>query len=136
MLTYQTLKRMFDGYDAYLVGGAARAILEQFESTYSFDRLAICPRDWDVLVVGPPPVFDSPWRLNRFGGFKYTDMRLDVWEGDIGKYLREVPRGIDGIAIHLATDTMLFTREFFHHTGTITTRPTKTMPAKPKEGDS
>ena len=114
-MTYKEIKHLFKGYDAYLVGGAARSQLEYFEDNSCFNEELEKVKDWDVLVDNQvPPLLSGKRRLNSFGGIKYTQLNIDVWQDNIGRYLRKVPRGKDGVAIHLETGTILITHEFIN----------------------
>jgi hypothetical protein len=103
VITLDSLREMFYGREAYLVGGGARNVYFGHDAT---------PRDWDVLVEGDLPDIPCGWRANSFGGRKYESLGLDVWTDSVGKYLREAPGCLDGLAIHLGTMAVLMTSEF------------------------
>lgn len=108
--SFSELKKLFRGYDAYLVGGAARVLSASSNADGPLEGI----KDWDVLVNHQvPPNLPGKWSWNSFGGIKYLELGLDVWQGDIGKHLRQAPRGKDGVAVHIETGAMLFTLEFF-----------------------
>lgn len=103
--TLDELKKLFIGCDAWLVGGGARYVLgrEGF------------PKDWDVVIThgSQSPVIGSlPHEETYFGGKRIPSLGLDYWFDDIGDFLRQVPRGKDGLAYHLETGATLFTHEY------------------------
>ena len=114
MLNFDSLRTIFSGYDAYLVGGGARYTLQGGEQ----------PKDWDILITDQLPNLPFEYVLNKFGGRRYPKLKLDVWQSDIGRFLRQVPRGLDGIAIHLETGAVFMTKEFIEcPNSTVTGRP-------------
>lgn len=122
-MTYEGIKLLFEGCEAYLVGGGARHVLAKEPGE---------PRDWDVVVTRDFPLSLQRhfWRENSFGGRKYVNLSLDVWRDDIGCYLREVPRGKDGVAIHLETGAVLTTKEFWlAFDWAVVGRPVRLRPA-------
>lgn len=90
-------------YDAWIVGGAARYLLDLEENV----------KDWDLLVplyrwIDAARVLPRGATANAFGGFKFQSHghTLDVWGGDIGEHFSQNPY-IPDYAIHLRTGTLL-----------------------------
>ena len=119
-LNFKKIKELFKSVEeAYLVGGGARYWYDIKCGAESPEDIPL-PRDWDVLIDGHEQIPNLSKLLKRklkygknsFGGRKYKELMLDVWNDNVGKYLREVPRGQDGIAIHLRTEAVLLTKEF------------------------
>jgi hypothetical protein len=133
MLTFDELRRICFTHDAYLVGGGARYVVGKLmEARAHLGVLPVqevfaglkdaTPHDWDVLVEGElPTIFDELYTFTKFGGRRYTRLDLDIWQGSIGKYLRNVHLHEKCLAVHLETGVVLGTHEFFlgysGHTG-------------------
>lgn len=122
MITLSELKRRLEGIDAYLVGGGALNVINNVTSL---------PRDWDILVNDGRdlPDFEEEPTRTSFGGRRYTGLKLDIWHGDIGSYLRRCPWHHKACAVHLETGAVIGTSEYFAgRTGDVTDRPTTLHP--------
>lgn len=125
------IKEIFGHLDPWLVGGAARHIC-------GFPINLDDPRDYDVVI----PEYNSenfykfmveqsfePADSGRSIGhsqlkvpsspngekIKFIDkVELDIWTCKLEDYLSEVPTAHDGIAINLATNTHIYTKEFVY----------------------
>ena len=101
------LVTLFKGYDALVVGPAARHILDG----------APLPSTWTIIISGQLLPY------NKESLFIYREETKDYLSTiynmvvkdqiNIAAWLRETPRGKDGIALHLATNCVLMIREYW-----------------------
>jgi len=89
----------------WIVGGAARWLLGRADEP---------PRDWDIII----PLAEWPAAAgsiprgsvtNSHGGVKLVadGAQIDVWPGDIGAFLGQIPFDNRAYAVHPSTTTVL-----------------------------
>lgn len=100
----EELKRLFNGYQAYLVGSQAVKIV---------NPEAPLPRDWDVFVTGNILPDLGPFTKTRMGDRRYNELGLDLWRDGVAKYLKEVDWHEKAVCICLKTGCILGTQQFF-----------------------
>lgn len=130
--TWDHCRDLCRGLESYLVGGAARFMLEHEEKI---------PKDWDILIEDAGlalvvakrlGVSDSP-EETYLGGIRVKDPvhgQIEVFEEPVARFLRLVERAKDGIAIHFGTGAILMTDEYveWHRTGVefnVSSRPVR-----------
>lgn len=133
----EALKHHLSPLDPWLVGGAARYLSAFSSDSYkAFKKTE--PKDYDIIVSKPNPeelkeyldsLFeDLPdnfsgrekntnsgfegWRLKYIDKFETGQWDVEIWCGDVGRYLSQVPTAYDGIAIQLSSGATCFTSEF------------------------